>query len=456
MLPGAGEVAAGMATTAVMTPGSEGTGEGGVVPPRFPPRWGPREGDAEITVTIPAYKVKLLLGNGAAALVGINKRHNVVNSEIPHPEDFTSNISFSLYGALESLEAAKEEVQHLVGITKEKEAQNRLDYLLHQSQRNVHTMEILGVANVRHQGTERELPEPILRQIASKFSYRSPELHVKEYFIVVDAMDNKRIQLLDVILSYMENRVQSVVFCAAEKIDTVTALSERTAGIAPFGGFTTPTSLKPPSGQSDGVESKIHRMTQLEKFKLGVDTASPVGGQGSAGVVAQRLLVTTDDYARYARTHTVPYVNLVLHYNFPANKEAYLLRRRLLGRGLETRGCSILFVYEREQYKIKQLQGCATLEELKLENLPEQMMNIAEALSVETKESPYVQYSQVEPMGMNWKEDIYRRAEEKAAGRVAKEKAKEEEKLAKEKEKQERERERQEKELEKVAQPVQA
>eukprot|EP00757_Euglenozoa_sp_SAG-D1_P001918 gene1918-1982_t len=46
----------------------------------------------------------------------------------------------------------------------------------------------------------------------------------------------------------------------------------------------------------------------------------------------QRILITTDDFARFARKIEIPHINLVINYSFPKNKEAYLHRMSGVGR----------------------------------------------------------------------------------------------------------------------------
>ena len=367
----------------------------------------PRKKDEEVIVTVPASRIRVLLANKADHLSRINRKYNVINSKISKPvEGFVDNISFTLYGTKEAIRGAKAEIEHIAGVEKEREAQNRLEYLLHEPERNLRAMEYLALANIRHQGTELELSESLLKRIASYLRYKKLFQQLQEYYIVLPPYDSKRINLLDKLLAHMEGKVQGIVFCHSSKIKVVVDIGRRSAGV-PFMGGLSPVVLSPPVGQNDTVVQKVERMEALEQFKNGVFSERP------SGDCLQRLLVTTDDYARYARKVDVPYVNLIFHYTFPRTKEAYLLRCQLLGRGEATKGFSFMFVTEEELSMVKELQELTSLKEMKEESLNLLLPRVAEELQCETKEEKIVSYDHVEPCGSNWREEIYQRAQEK-------------------------------------------
>jgi len=360
----------------------------------------PQEGEYEEVITVPAERVKLLLGNHAAKLTEINTKHSTNNSKISKPQEYMTNHTFSLYGTPEGVAAAKADIEKLVGIKKQRDEEARFQYLLKECERNVRTVELLAMANIRRRGTSEELPEDVLKQIAGCFRYEKRVANVQQYFMVVDGFDRTRIEQLDTILTQMDGNVQAIVFCSPDKISKVMEKAQHKSQTAKMFGGVTPVQLKPPGGVLDALESKLERMEALEKFKKGTVVET------SKGKVVQRLLITTDDYARYARKNEVPFVNLVIHYNFPKTKEAYLFRMMLLGRGGSQRGSSVLYAAAQDVAPLKEIQDSTAMMEIKPADLTTRMSVIAQGLSPETVDAPVTKYDQVEPTKANWREDI--------------------------------------------------
>jgi superfamily II DNA/RNA helicase len=307
------------------------------------------------------------------------------------------------------VEGAKRDIEKLVGIKKQRDEESRFQYLLKECERNVRCVEIMAMANIRRRGTSEELPEDVLKKIASCWRYEKRVANVQQYFMVVDGFDRTRIEQLDTILSQMEGNVQAIVFCSADKISKVMEKAQhKSQTVKPFGGVI-PVCLKPPGGAIDSLESKLERTEALEKFKKGVVVETAKGN------VVQRLLITTDDYARYARKNEVPFVNLVIHYNFPKTKEAYLFRMMLLGRGGNQRGCSVLYAAAQDVGPLKEIQDVTTMMEIKSTELMTRMSVIAQGLQPETKEAPFTKYDDVEPRTANWREEIIQKDKEREA-----------------------------------------
>ena len=235
------------------------------------------------------------------------------------------------------------------------------------------------------------------------------------YFMEVHGRHHRqRIEQLDTILTQMDGNVQAIIFCSPDKIKVLetaqhtSQCSKSMILLKMFGGVT-PVTLKPPGG-----ESKLERMEALEKFKKGVVVETPKGN------VIQRLLITTDDYARYARKNEVPFVNLVIHYSFPKTKEAYLFRKMLLGRGGQ-RGCSVLYAAAQDATLLRQFdheilgEDVYDLYELNASMLPLSMPCIEQGQQPETVENPVTKYDLVEPRQTNWREEIIQKDKEKEA-----------------------------------------
>ncbi|KAJ9441062.1 ATP-dependent RNA helicase FAL1, partial [Diplonema papillatum] len=87
-----------------------------------------------------------------------------------------------------------------------------------------------------------------------------------------------------------------------------------------------------------------------------------------------RLLITSDDYARYARKNPIPYASLVLCYDCPSTKEGYLHRIACCGRGGK-RGVAISLIGAGDKQFLEDLQHFG----LEIEELPE---NFSEAIEI--------------------------------------------------------------------------
>ena len=372
---------------------------------------------------MPADRVKLLLGNRAAKLTEINTKHSTNNSKISKPQEYMTNHTFMLYGTKEGVEGAKRDIEKLVGLKKQRDEEARFQYLLKECERNVRCVEMIAMANLRRRGTSEELPEDVMKKISACYRYEKRVANVQQYFMLVDGFDRTRIEQLDTILTQMDGNVQAIVFCSPDKISKVLEKAQHKSQSAKMFGGVTPVSLKPPGGVLDALESKLERMEALEKFKKGVVVETTKGN------VVQRLLITTDDYARYARKNEVPFVNLVIHYNFPKTKEAYLFRMMLLGRGGSQRGCSVLYAAAQDVTELKEIQEVTAMMEIKPTELTTRMSVIAQGLLPETVESPVTKYDLVEPRQTNWREEIIQKDKEKEAKAKTKKGASEVEKV---------------------------
>eukprot|EP00759_Apiculatamorpha_spiralis_P048350 PhF_6_TR43600/c0_g1_i1/m.66963 len=387
-------------------------GEGEELEARRTRDYEPKPGEYSEEISVPAERVKLLLGNHAKKLHDINSSRGTNNSKIEKPESFHETITFKVYGAKEAVELAKKDIEKIVGITKARQEEARFQYMLKECERNARYMEMLAMANMRLRGTSEELSEDILKQISSCFKFEKRVNNVQQYVIEIDGYDKTRIDIVDTILGKMENNIQSVVFCSAEKVVKVVEKSQRKK---PFGGANV-VYLKPPGGSVDTTKAKIDRMAALEDFKNG--TTIEVAQEGGPRNVVQRLLVATDDYARYSRKNEVPFVNLVIHYNFPKTHEAYLIRNNLLGRAGNQRGVSILLAAAQDLDEVKKLQSCTQIHSINLKELNDRLDVISKSLqdAVDTKERPLTKYSECEPRNSTWREELLKK--EKATDAV--------------------------------------
>ncbi|EPY30553.1 hypothetical protein STCU_04009 [Strigomonas culicis] len=84
--------------------------------------------------------------------------------------------------------------------------------------------------------------------------------------------------------------------------------------------------------------NKEERMQLLEDFK---------NGKPNANGVRERLLVTSEDYAKLAQKNVMPYVNLIINFSVPRTEEFYVLQSMVAGRH-GTVGASFLIVNDKQ------------------------------------------------------------------------------------------------------------
>jgi len=276
---------------------------------------------AEVTVTIPTERIKLLLAQKAAKLNEINRMYGTTNSRITKPEEFRVNYTFALYGTKENVEKAKAEIERLAGIKRSQLQEQRFNYTLNEYERNVQSVEYLAMANVLNKDGPRHLPDALLHRICNTFRFERQSDFIEQLWNLSGHTDKEK---FDLVMKFTQSMkcIQAIIFCSKERVEQM----EKRANNINIPDVT------PQFMHRD--MPKDQRMKSLEAFKA---------GQVNASGRYNRLLITTDDYAKYARKIELPYVNFIVHFNVPKTKELYLARVNCTGRHGK-RGLSLMFV----------------------------------------------------------------------------------------------------------------
>jgi len=213
----------------------------------------------------------------------------------------------------------------------------------HEYDRNVATVNLLTAANLRNKGSQFELPEDVLKKVVETFRFQEPP-KIKHLWALSNHTDKDKYEIVVNIVKHLQG-TQAIVFT---DIDRVKEMAKRASQAAAAFNVTTPQFVYRDL-------PKEERMKALEAFKQ--------GEVNSAGI-RTRLLITTDDYAKYARKVLVPYVNFVVHFNFPKTKEIYLVRAMCTGRQNQS-GISLLLVGHHDATTQKEWSQALPLEELR-------------------------------------------------------------------------------------------
>lgn len=334
-------------------------------------------------ITVPAERIKFLIGIHGRKMKEINEKHKVSNDlnttgNGPLAEGF---ITFKIHGSsAESVGAAKTDILGAVGLLNEEKKKDRFLYAVNELEIYVNAARYLCASNTANKGTPHHLSDRILRNIISTFRLVPPPT-VKHFYINTGMGDKDKLDSLSKFVAQM-NGVQAIIFCEANR---VTEMSKGAARISRSMNNVAPIFVYPSM-------AKEERMTALEAFKEGVPN--------SLGI-RQRLLVTTADYAKLSQKCEIPYVNFVVHFSLPKNDEFYALQSNVVGRS-GTVGASILCVcptVTKSAEKFSGLQQNIAFTELDSE---ESFSSTAGQLSYETVDLPMSSTEAYPPT--NWRE----------------------------------------------------
>lgn len=292
----------------------------------------------EADIEIPTDRIKFLFGTSGSKLREINTDCHTYNDRVNEVDEQQSKVTvFKFHGKTEeSLRLVRERVEAAVGIRKEEQQKERFEYAANELDTNIHTVSLFAACNKKNEGTDRALPESILRRVISTFRFTKPQ-DVRHFYLSCGSSDKEKLEKVTSIISSLKG-VQAILFCEAKRVEEMS---------------------KPPgvgriSRTFNGVEpqflyrtmEKSARMQALENFKK--------GSENDAGV-KQRLLVTNEDYAKLARKTVIPYVNLVINFTVPRTEEFYLLQSLVSGR-YGTVGASFLCVSPAQEEAFAQLE----------------------------------------------------------------------------------------------------
>eukprot|EP01059_Diplonema_ambulator_P033417 TRINITY_DN6975_c0_g2_i1.p1 TRINITY_DN6975_c0_g2~~TRINITY_DN6975_c0_g2_i1.p1 ORF type:complete len:499 (+),score=198.67 TRINITY_DN6975_c0_g2_i1:182-1678(+) len=346
----------------------------------------------QIEVRIPTFTVPFLLANKAAKLNHINHKYGTTNSRINKPEasDQSSETTFSLFGHPDVVEKAKNEIEKLVGIERRNKSEQRFQEAL--LGRTKMVTSLLYALNARRltAGAETALKAETIPEHVSQFLFCSPYSHIQQFYINVTEKPRSKVDTLGKIL-HSVTTCQALVFCSNHKhisdLLEKRIKPEQLSGLKPE--FLVPTMDKDAREvilkkfeDGTGPHDKItYEKKKDDKGKEGAKEEEYVPKEIEENGFAtnkNRLLITSDDYARFARKNPIPYVSLVFCYDAPKTKESYLYRIGCCGRGGK-RGVAITLIGPNEQETITQLQRFG----LQIQELP---ANFHEALEICTDE----------------------------------------------------------------------
>jgi len=356
-----------------------------------------REGYSE-TMHIPADTLKFLLGSRAERLRRINDMCNTINGKIERPSEFSELFPFTFFGTPENVARAKQELLKAVGMKNSADQRARFAYANNELSMNQRTASVLAAVNLRHKGTNLELSENVLKQVIGGFRFEEPQ-NITHFWANSNQNDKEKFDLVAKVVEQLKG-VQAIIFAEPSRVQAMGEMPSKTSrafkGVKPY--FIT------------RETSKKDRLEALEAFK---------NGEENEHGVKQRLLVTTNDYAKLARKTLVPYVNLVIQFSVPKTLEFYLLQSMLVGRH-STPGASIMFVNSFEVSTFRDWQSSIAFEELK--DLPRGFQAVADSLRYDTKASPLTTAAADPPA--NWREALEQEIAEKEAKKAAKAAAK--------------------------------
>eukprot|EP01060_Flectonema_neradi_P017541 TRINITY_DN24407_c0_g1_i1.p1 TRINITY_DN24407_c0_g1~~TRINITY_DN24407_c0_g1_i1.p1 ORF type:complete len:525 (+),score=140.11 TRINITY_DN24407_c0_g1_i1:102-1676(+) len=349
----------------------------------------------EVTVTIPSFTVPFLLANKAQKLNSIHHKYSTTNSRMNKPDDPNTSkdedTTFSLYGPPGDVEQAKAEIEKLVGIERRNKSEMRFQEALLGRTKTITSL--LYALNERRsaQSLDTALASETIPEHVSKYLFCNPYGHIRQFVIKVPERSRSKVDIMGKML-HKVSTCQTLVFCSnAEHIRDILVKRikpEQLSGLQPQ--FVHPGLPKEERarvleefGKGTGPLDKVtyvKRKTDDEKDKekdrrnLEDEYIVEHTEEGGYATDKNRFLISTDDYARYARKNPIPYVNLVFCYDCPKTKESYLHRIACCGRGGKA-GVAITLIHDSDQDTIRQLQKFG----LQIRELPE---NFEEAIEV--------------------------------------------------------------------------
>lgn len=342
-------------------------------------------------ISVPWDSVKLLLGNKAEKLHRINFTYGTSNSRIEKPEAFHQTYSFDLKGTPEGVKKAKAEIEQFVGITSAKNREARFQYANHELERNRLSVEYLAAANVKHQGTPLELSPTVLQRVARTFRFQHEPKVTQFWTLSTNGTDKDKFETLMPLVKQFKG-IQCIIFAEPKRVEEMAKRSKQTAEAL---------GVKNPQFVHRNL-SKEERMKALEAFKQ---------GELNEFGVRQRVLVTSNDYAKYARKVLIPHVNLVLHFSMPKTKEIYLHQTNCTGRN-NHEGISLLFITHHDATLQKEWSSALELRELTGRLFEEAVRKVA----YDTETEPLTS-GKADP-DPNWREQWEREKAEKAAAKA--------------------------------------
>eukprot|EP00756_Hemistasia_phaeocysticola_P026863 Hpha_TRINITY_DN16087_c4_g2::TRINITY_DN16087_c4_g2_i1::g.118594::m.118594/K13025/EIF4A3, FAL1; ATP-dependent RNA helicase len=339
----------------------------------------------ELQVAVPHYTIPFLLGERAKRLNEVHKDWGTTNSRINRPEGATQSdeVIFQIFGAPGKVEKAKEAIEKIVGITKQnKTNQNFQDMLLGQTKVVTALLYALNERRVKA-GLPIALTSETIPEHVSQFLFCNPYAHIRQFYMHTAESARKKFDIIGKIMHALPT-VQCLIFCSnAQHMQDVLmkrVTKEQLFGIPPK--FMHPCKTMSKEQREATMKEFEKGCGPLDRLKLGKpertegEDAPPQKDHhvvetipGGFKTNKNRMLIVTDDYARYARKHSTPFVGFVINYDLPKTKEGYLHRIACTGRmvgGKATRGMAITLVSESDSTRIEELRRFG----LRIDDLP--------------------------------------------------------------------------------------
>ena len=343
---------------------------------------------------VPSDTVKFLLGNKAEKLRQIHELCHTSNEKFEKPTVFAETIPFTIFGTPENVARAKAEILKAVGVKNQEDQKARFEFANNELQFNLRSVSLLAAANIRNQEAPGlALSESVLQRVIGTFRFEEKQ-QIHHFWSFSSISDKEKLEEVGKIVGQMKG-VQAILFTESNRVVDMSKNPGRTARA--FHGVK-------PHFMTREMDKK-ERMEALEAFK---------NGEPNEHGVRQRLLVTTVDYAKFARKTLIPFVNLVIHFSMPKTKEIYLVQSLCAGRK-NTHGASLIFVTAHDNPTFKEWEQSMKFEDLKEEQA---FARIVPSFVYDTVSNPLTT-AEADPPA-NWRELLQKEADEKLAKKASK------------------------------------
>ena len=270
----------------------------------------------------------------------------------------------------------------------------RFEFANNELQFNLRSVSLLAAANIRNQEAPGlALSESVLQRVIGTFRFEEKQ-QIHHFWSFSSISDKEKLEEVGKIVGQMKG-VQAILFTESNRVVDMSKNPGRTARA--FHGVK-------PHFMTREMDKK-ERMEALEAFK---------NGEPNEHGVRQRLLVTTVDYAKFARKTLIPFVNLVIHFSMPKTKEIYLVQSLCAGRK-NTHGASLIFVTAHDNPTFKEWEQSMKFEDLKEEQA---FARIVPSFVYDTVSNPLTT-AEADPPA-NWRELLQKEADEKLAKKASK------------------------------------
>jgi len=253
-------------------------------------------------------------------------------------------VSMGIRGpTIEAVRGAIKDIYHVVGVESANLRESRFQYAKDELKFNQRAVEYLLAGNVKNQGTPLALSPATLERVVSTFRFQPPPV-VHHFLYVAGPNDKEKFDAIAPLLNMFKDKgFQAILFTTLERTLEMEKRAAMTKNIFP--------NVVPIFAHRE--QAKEVRMSNFDAFKQGAVTESGV---------KNRLVITSDDFAKYAYKVGIPYVNFVIQFCL-RTKEFYTLQAMCAGRH-NTPGISLTFATISDTDAVKDLEKSVTLHHL--------------------------------------------------------------------------------------------